>query len=298
MLHAGTHWDDRFRLFVQLKSGLEAGREGGPRPTDEDRFDRHQAFFDFHPAAADGVSWVFRVGRQELAFGSSRLISFREGPNVRPAFDGVRGTWRRAGWTIDVQAAAPVQTRVGAFAAGPDRGQRLWGVYAVGLPPALPGGCIDPYVLGLRRAAARFDQGTAREERQSFGARLRGQHRNWDYNTEAVVQTGRFGDAAIAAWTLATDTGFTWTGVPLSPRLGLKANIASGDRDPENGGRQTFNALFPRGAYFSESGLVGPANFMDLHPSVTVNLTRRPTFSADADFFWRESRRDVSTVPR
>ena len=33
---------------------------------------------------------TLRVGRQEIGLGSSRLVSFREGPNVRQSFDGVR----------------------------------------------------------------------------------------------------------------------------------------------------------------------------------------------------------------
>ena len=43
-----------------------------------------------------------------------------------------------------------------------------------------------------------------------------------------------------------------------------KADIASGDRDPDYADLQTFNPLFPRGSYFNESALIGPDNFVDL----------------------------------
>ena len=46
MVNADAHLGDFFRVFTQFKSGLEDGRNGGPRPTDRDDFDLNQAFFD------------------------------------------------------------------------------------------------------------------------------------------------------------------------------------------------------------------------------------------------------------
>ena len=37
-----------------------------------------------------GTGSNFRVGRQELEYGSGRLIDVREGPNVRLSFDGFK----------------------------------------------------------------------------------------------------------------------------------------------------------------------------------------------------------------
>ena len=90
MLHADLHLGTHVRLFGQLKSGWENGRTGGPRPTDEDKLDLHQAFLDGVLGIYDDVSLTMRAGRQEMAYGSSRLVSVREGPNVRQSFDGLR----------------------------------------------------------------------------------------------------------------------------------------------------------------------------------------------------------------
>jgi hypothetical protein len=90
MVHADAHFGDYFRIFAQFKSGLEDGRIGGPRPTDRDDFDLNQAFFDARVPFAELDSLTFRAGRQELAYGSSRLISAREAPNVRLSYDGVK----------------------------------------------------------------------------------------------------------------------------------------------------------------------------------------------------------------
>lgn len=47
LFHADWHLGKKFRVFTQVQSGLQTGRNGGSRPTDEDRLDLHQAFFDY-----------------------------------------------------------------------------------------------------------------------------------------------------------------------------------------------------------------------------------------------------------
>ena len=81
MLHTDWHMGKHFRAFVQLKSGLESFRQGGPAAIDEKKLDLRDGFF--RSRQADKKNWVvLRVGRQELNYGSGRLVSVREGPNV------------------------------------------------------------------------------------------------------------------------------------------------------------------------------------------------------------------------
>ena len=88
LIHADAHIGENFRVFTQFKSGLEDGRNGGPRPTDRDEFDVHQLFADVRVPFDEKDSLTLRVGRQELSFGTQRLVSVRESPNVRQSFDG------------------------------------------------------------------------------------------------------------------------------------------------------------------------------------------------------------------
>jgi hypothetical protein len=290
MVHADLHLG-RFRFFGQLKSNLENGRTGGPRPADEDRLDLHQAFLEVRLAGEEEHGLAFRLGRQEIALGSSRLVSVREGPNVRQSFDGARLTWRASSWTVDALAARPVETNPGVFDDSPDHRRELWGVYAVG-PLPLPKAHVDLYYLGFDRKRARFDHGTGRELRHSIGTRLWGSPEAWDYNFELVYQFGDFASGNIRAWTVASDTGYRMEAIHFRPRFGLKADATSGDHNPQGRTLGTFNALFPKGAYFSEADLIGPYNHIDLHPSVELDLTKRLTLTPDLDFFWRQSTRD------
>lgn len=93
MLHTDWHFGKNVRAFVQLRSNVEAGRVGGPRPVvDENKLDFNQAFVDLSFAAGEKANVLLRVGRQEMTFGTGRLVTFRESPNVRLSFDGLRAT--------------------------------------------------------------------------------------------------------------------------------------------------------------------------------------------------------------
>jgi hypothetical protein len=292
MLHADIHLGSRVRFFSQFQSGLVSGRNGGPRPTDEDKFEFHQAFVDLNVRGKNLPLLSFRVGRQELSFGTSRLVSIREEPNVRQSFDGLRAILYLRQWRIDGFVTKPVATNPGVFDDSPDHTRTFWGLYAVRPWKVLPGGHVDLYYMGIDRKNARFDQGAHRETRHSVGTRLWGGREEWDYNYELVYQWGSFGSANIRAWTLASDNGFTLSRVHFRPRMGLKADVTSGDRDKTDPSLQTFNAFFPKGAYFGEIALIGPANHMDLQPSVDLRLTKRWTLTSEAGFFWRQSIHD------
>ncbi len=288
-LHGDVHMSERFRLFVQLQSSLENGREGGPRPADRDELDLHQAFLDVKFGLGQDASFVLRPGRQELAFGSQRIIGSREGPNVRQSFDGFRATVRTGDIQVDAFATRPVETNRYVFDDGTDNNRALWGLYSVFPLPGIPKGNIDLYYVGYYNREATFDQGSARETRHSAGARLWRTAEPIDYNFEFICQWGSFGNGDIQAWTAASDTGYTFRSLPFHPRLGLRANVTSGDRDRNNPDLQTFNPLFPKGAYFSEDNLIGPANHIDLNPCIDLHMTDQLTLSVDWDFFWRES---------
>jgi hypothetical protein len=118
----------------------------------------------------------------------------------------------------------------------------------------------------------------------------------WDYNFEAVFQWGSFGSDEVFAWTAASDTGYTFRGIAGKPRVALRTDLISGDNDPNDNRLGTFNALFPRGSYFGEISLIGPANLIDVHPTLELHLTTAPTFTADWDFFRRFSTDDGRTA--
>lgn len=291
LLHADLHMGKRTRAFVQLQSSLEVNRNGGPGRLDEDRLDIHQAFVDYRFDLGNDNSLTVRAGRQEMSFGSSRFVTFREGPNARLSFDGFRVKVKADKWEFNGIAVKPVAITRGFFDDAPEHARSFWGAGGVRPVGALRG-TVGVYYFGYDNKRARFDQGTAREQRHTVGTRLAGKVRGWDYNTEIAGQFGSFGQTDIRAYTVSSDTGYTFHKARFTPRLSLKADIASGDDNPRDGKLGTFNALFPAANYFGETSLLGPANFRDLHPQVTLVLPRRVVLTTDSLFFWRDSLRD------
>jgi hypothetical protein len=288
ILHADLHFGPDVRFFTQMLSALETGRAGPAAVPDENRLDLQQAFVDLSIGTAGQGRATFRLGRQEMSYGSARLIDVREGPNVRRKFDGLRlrldasDTWR-----VDGFAVRPTFDKPATFDDRTDGHRALWGAYAVGRPSWLPAGAIDLYYLGFHDAAGRYVQARGRETRHTIGTRLWGEHAGWDWNVELAFQAGKFNGGDIRAWTVASEIGHRWIDTPLKPRLALSANIASGDRNAGDRRLGTFNPLFPRGSYFDELALLGPRNFYNVHPFVTIWPHDDVSITADWDFFWR-----------
>lgn len=296
-LHYGSH----FRTFFELKSGLNSFRAGGPRPIDEKKLDFQAGFIEVGTSLGGKNSINLRVGRQELEYGSGRLIDLREGPNVRLSFDGFMIKSKIASWQIDGFAMRPDQDNPGFFDNAPDHGVGFWGVYATW--PAPQKTSLELYYLGLDRKQATFERGTARELRHSLGVRvsrpIATEHSGWDFDDEALWQFGAFGSGSIQAWTVATETGYRLPTVPLKPRFSLKADISSGDH-PGSNTLGTFNPLFPKGNYFGVLATTGPGpiNFIDVHPHIETALPHNLSLSVDWIFQWRQSLEDgVYAVP-
>jgi hypothetical protein len=297
LLHGDLRAGDRVRAFVELGSFLSAGRRADPPPTDEAPLSLQQAFLDVTLPLAGIGSVTARGGRQEVSYGSSRLVSVRESPNIRRTFDGGRSLWRFGAGRVDAFFLRPVEPDRQFVANRYDDDIRFWGLYGTVAVPPLPGLAADLYYLGYHRPDAGFAQGTADERRHTLGTRLFGDRDGWDWDLELAYQVGRFGQGDISAWTAAFDGGYTVAAWPLSPRFGLKANIASGDDDLDDETLGTFNALFPRIPYFTEASLVAPANIMDVFPMVTVTPVPGLAVSAGWNALWRQRAADAFYSP-
>jgi hypothetical protein len=300
MLGFDVHYGKYVRTFIDLKSGLNSFRYGGPRPIDEKKLDFQAAFLQI--GTDEGQHFInLRVGRQELEYGSGRLIDVREGPNVRLSFDGFLLKSKFDQWLVDGFAMRPDLDKPGFFDNAPNHAVGFWGIYAT--RPIRHKNTFETYYLGLDRQQATFQRGTAHEVRHTLGARfsrpIATEKAGWDFDDEALWQFGTFGSAKIEAWTAATETGYRIPTIPLKPRFSAKADISSGD-NPNSKTLGTFNPLFPKGDYFGVLATTGPGpiNFIDVHPRVDMALPHDVSVSLDCIVQWRENLNDgVYNVP-
>jgi len=290
---ADFHLGQHVRLFGELIGAWAEGKQPFNTPVDATGVDILQGFADFTvPLGDENTSLTLRPGRQLLSYGTERLIGTRYGPNVLQTFDAIKTFVDGDGWRVDGFYARPVEVGQDDFDDQSHEDFSTWALYSTIDLPVGKGSGLDVYYIGYDNDAAIFNQGPGSEQRHTVGARIFGEAQGWDWNWEAMYQFGEFGDGDISAWSASSSTGYTFADLPLSPRLGLKANIISGDDDPDDEDLQTFNPLFPKGKYFGELTLLAPENLINVHPTVDLHLGDGWSLGGAGVFYWRESTGD------
>jgi hypothetical protein len=204
-------------------------------------FDLRQAFVDLGSTKTPVVA---RFGRQEIAFGDQRLVGHANWLNAARTFDAARVTVKSKTSQIDLFAASVVRILDGEFDKS-GNGNRFAGAY-VSSGRMLPLSTVEPYVLWRRDVNQRAEAGTLDSLQQvTTGARLVGKlPARLDYNVELDVQRGSLGPDTVRAWAGHWQVRETLTGT-MTPHILAEYNYASGDADPADGIRGTFDQLYP-----------------------------------------------------
>lgn len=185
----------------------------------------------------------------------------------------------------------PVRVQQGIFDDKFNEREKLWSTYAViNNVPKIHN--VDVYYIGYYNQQKRFNSGIGEELRHSIGTRIWRKSDTWNYDFEALYQFGSWGDQYINAYTASLDLNYTFYKTKTEPTIGLKTEIISGDRNKTDNQLNTFNPLFPRGAYFGLAALIGPVNLIDFHPIFSFKPLKNFEISADYDVFWRYSVND------
>jgi hypothetical protein len=289
------HLGERVRFFVEGISGVIAGQSQPPPAVQKDPINLQFAFVDVVPYLTEDERLTLRAGRFGMSLGSGRLVATRAAPNIPFKFDGFEAIYALPAWHATAFVTRPVTEYTDRFDTD-DYSTEFWGLYLTHWFDGSHKSGVDVYYLGIAREHGKYASGTGDEDRHSFGARWFGGKNQWDWNAEGVVQTGDFGDQTIFAWTASLDSGYTWD-ASWQPRLGLKADVASGDNNPSGGTQGTFDALYFKSGYFNDASLIRPENIIDVHPNLSANLTRTLSIDGGADVFWRYSRNDAIYAP-
>lgn len=287
LYHTDIHFSKYFRFFNQFNSTFATGRVTPNRAVDENVLAIQQIFFDVQLIP----QLTLRIGRQELLYGSQRLIAVREGPNNRQSYDAAKVFWKKNNLQLDAYYSYPVRVQQGIFDDGFNEQEKLWSVYTVLTSVPIVHN-IDLYYIGYANQNKRYNAGEGEELRHSIGTRIWKKSATWNYDFEALYQVGSWSNQSINAYTASLDISYQFNEVNTKPTVGLKTEIISGDKNNNDYQLNTFNPLFPRGAYFGLAALIGPVNLIDFHPNFSIKPFKNFEVSADYDVFWRYSVND------
>jgi hypothetical protein len=266
----GDLWySDLVRVYVEYDDAQSYNQDLPPLPTDVGHSQLLDAFVDVKLGSIDCNPIYGRVGRQELLYGSQRLISPLDWANTRRTFDGAKIFYRSEDFDLDGFWTRPVLNFPGRFDSSEFNRQfaGMWGTYR----PA-EGQAIDLYYLYLDSdlpvTFGASGGGRLGYETNTVGARYSGDRNNFLWDFEGGYQFGKYSNRVIDAGFTSTGVGYAFMKLPMQPQFWAYYDYASGtpNRTAADTQFSTFNQQFPFGhTYLGILDEVGRENIHDLN---------------------------------
>ena len=290
MAHANIELGIKTRIFSQVGSTFRFLNNNAPIPEiDENHLSLHQLFGEYKFSK----TWSARVGRQEMSYGSHRLITFREGPNTRLSFDAMVIKYNSQKTTLDLIALSPAVSRKGVFDDGTFK-DFVIGIYATErvIPKKL---VLDYYFLNFDSHRRKYNYKEGIDSRRVTGIRTFSQSHVASYEAEATYQFGSFNNLRVNAYSFSADINFT-----LIPKggliFGIAGNYVSGDKGDNDSELNTYNPLFSKPQY-GLTAPIGASNVITFNPYLSISPIRKLNVLAGAYFMWRQSNHDGTYTP-
>lgn len=292
---------DDFRVFAEYIGAWSSFQDLAPLGIDQQKAGIQNLFVDVKLADLGGNPAYVRVGRQELLFGSQRLVSTLDWANTRRTFQGVRAFRQTEKWDVDLFWVQPVipnnnrpasQQDANRFNSV-DNNQNFVGAWATYRPKA--GQAIDAYYLMLDDTNRFAQLGIPRGNftRHTIGGRYFGNQGNLLFDTEAAFQFGSQNGRDVFAAMATHGFGYNFKESAWSPTVWAYYDFASGG-NPINGTAHTFNQLFPFGHYYlGWTDQVGRQNIHDLNFHLYLYPSKWLTTWVQFHSFWLADRRDA-----
>ncbi len=276
--------------LVQFQDARDLNERPGWTDTTDD-FDVRQAYVQL---GDDRSVARVKLGRQELDLGSGRLVGADWRSNIDRAFSAARiawaDSWKRFSpfehlWRVDLVAGRQVNgwdaSHTGPWLYGLLYEERRAHPHFIEAALLFYGGTITHESGGKERVRTCTVSGALKAD---------GIDGFFDYDAQLALQAGERDDEPHAAAAVHGSCGFTVTPV-WKVRLGLAADLATGDRDPLDGRSGSF--LQPFGNSREELGFSGLFSWRN-HRSVAFSVGARPWKGARAEASYRVIRLDSS----
>ncbi len=276
-VYADLWYRNVFRVYAEFLDASIVNQDLTPAVIDKVKPTMLNLFADLKVFELDDSPVYIRGGRQELLYGSERLISPLDWANTRRTFQGVKGFWHTKDLDIDAFWVQPVVDNTFDYHYGPDRRQNFEAAWTTYRPCA--GQAMDFYYLNLDNSnhVARGQYGNLSGFNVStFGSRYAGDYENILWDAEGMFQFGNWANQVTTAGAATAGAGYHFADVPLNPTFWIYYDWASGDPHPGTGSvHRTFNQLFPFGHYyFGGIDLIGRQNIHDLNLDLWLNPTK------------------------
>jgi hypothetical protein len=303
--------DDWFRVYAEMIDASMNNNSLAVTEIDINRWDLQNLFFDVRLWVFDDFDdrpvW-FRAGRQELLYGSQRLVSPYDWANIRRNFEGLKLFTRGADWDFDVWLTRPVNTATlgdgpisvfGDQFDSPNMNHTFTGAWFT--YKALRNQLFDLYWLwdfNSKLIAPHFAGG----DRHTVATRWLGSApaifgdstRTWHGEIEGGYQFGTDFGKNVNAGFFVAGAGHTWNDVPWTPNIWVYYDWASGSNNLNGTTTNTFSQQY--GDFHTYLGLIdniGRQNISDINARATITPLRQMNFQTQYHWFDLENSHDV-----
>jgi len=237
-----------------------------------DAFDLRQGYLSLH-AKPGGVPVQFIAGRQELKFGSERVVGISDWTNNSRSWDGFSariGDKNRIDlFSTSVVAVHP--TSLDKHGAG----LTFHGAYG-SITTWVPHVHISPYVLVRAVRGVTSQQNTKGDELETtFGGEVEGSlPASFDYEVNGSLQRGSYANDSIHAGQSFGKLTYTMKKLPWTPRIGGEYDYATGNSHRNANRISTYDQQYP--SNHNAFGLVDLFGFQNIRQE-RINLDLGPT---------------------
>ncbi len=283
---------DELRWYVEFIDAVSSNQALMPLNIDINKGDFLDLFVDVKLAEFKKHPVYVRGGRQELLYGSQRLISPLDWANTRRTFEGAKVFWHGDKFDVDAFWMRPVQilpSRLDTW----EVNRQFAGLWTTYRP--VDGQWIDAYYLYLDNDLP-FPPvppgGRGGLNVNTVGSRYAGRKDSFLWDFEGMYQFGAVTDNSISAGAATAGVGYWCQRAAWNPTFFIYYDYASGDDDGGRGG--TFDQLFPFGHYyFGAADAVGRRNINDLSLHMFVYPTKWIFAGLQGHFFYLDSAKDA-----
>lgn len=284
-----------FRWFVEAKYTDSWGTDRPVGPTWTGDPDLENFFLEGTAASETPHPVTFRFGRQELLFGKQRLVGPLDWASERRTFDGGSIISRTPRTTTQLFGVRPLTREVHSVDSATD-GVMFWGLHESFKPAA--GHVLEGYVLVLDDARDVFVSESGGEKgdvfKSTWGVRYQFEKNGWLGETELDWQTGNWTDDDFEAYSVTATGGYQWGKAAWKPKLHGGFDVASGDEDPSDGTKETFDQLFPTGhLWFGHADLVGRRNIRSVRAGLDLEPRKGLRWETSFHRFWLDQAEDA-----
>jgi hypothetical protein len=285
---------DWFKVVAQVQDARSFFQEPPTGPPNNVRWDLKLAYAQFGDPETHKVT--VSAGRQLLDFNNT-IAANSEWRNQGRSYDSVVTDIHVDRFRAVVFAASAVNPLLNGISHHQE-GNNIYGAYGW-IRHVVPKSSVEPFVLwrvapAVAVEASKFNTGRLNEK--AYGFRIRGKEiANFDYRYELIEERGSAGPNGIQASSTAAGLGYTVASLGWKPRIFAAYDYASGDKNPTDGTRDTFDTMYPTAHdRFGITDQFGWQNIIAGRAGATIVPRRRWSFTAQYLDLWLASATDAA----